>query len=80
MFYLFSCQILVYNGRNYILNMEEDKMCDNNKKDGGSPNIDIAELIIEKVNFNIQSSDSRPLDMELMTGRNESSNKGSEKK
>ena len=46
-------------------------MCNNNKNDGGTQNIDIAELINKKTNFNIQIPKSKPLDVPLMTGKNQ---------
>ena len=51
--------------------MEDNQMCNNNKNDGGTQNIDIAELINKKTNFNIQIPKSKPLDVPLMTGKNQ---------
>ena len=50
----------------------------NSGNNQGTFGVDVAELIQEKVNFNIQNPNSKPLDISLMTGKNQE--KGSEKK
>lgn len=59
-------------------------MCDKDKLHEFNENIDISELnnYLEKrsINFSLEPVDSKPIDVSLMTGQNETNKKGSEEK
>lgn len=59
-------------------------MCDKDKLNEFNESIDISELnnYLEKrsINFSLEPVNSKPIDVSLMTGQNETNKKGSEEK